>query len=175
MKREDLPAVPKKLDELAPAIQKLIDDVSDPTVTLGIESDGYGKCVEAMQRAAYLVHEYVASQLGVTGFQHDASSLRLLGMLRGYEGPFMVLDGENALYPQYDLEGRVREWLGSDETRTWLAEQARQKIAESEGQEPITLDDGSVIPPVHGAVRKHWEKLAGFEASIRSESGDDRG
>jgi hypothetical protein len=162
MTKTDKPDVPKMVAEIGPAIQALIDGVSNPLVKYGPNADGYGKCVEAMWRAAYIAHEYVASQLGVTVFQHSISSLTIMGVLRDYEGPYKVIDGANALYPQYDLVGDTQKWLDSEETRQWLAEQARERIAESEAREPITLEDGTEIPAVDGNVRKHWEALAAY-------------
>ncbi len=141
----DYPDIPDR-EGILPAIDELIAAVTDPDVTLGIETEGYGKCVEAMWRAAYIIHEYVAKQLGVTGFQHGGSSLRLLGKLRRYEGPFMVIDGSEALYPQYDLRGRVDDFLSSANTRKWLAECATALLA---------ANSAFVVGP----VADHWRGL----------------
>jgi len=126
----DKPTVPSSINELGPAIQSLIDGVSDPTVAYGPNTDSYGKCVEAMWRAAYIAHEAVARELGVTGFQHSVSSLTLLAALRGWTGPVMVLNGEDVLYPQYDLVQKTRDWLESDDVRTWLANEADKRLDE---------------------------------------------
>jgi hypothetical protein len=142
----DTPELQTTIEGVADAIKELIRGVGDPDVTLGIETDGYGKCVEAMWRAAYVAHEYVARELGVTGFQHSVSSLRVLGALRGYEGPYMVIDASNALYPQYDLLGQVTEFLGSESTGKWLAEAAQKKLNEDSGY-------------ANGRVVDHWWEL----------------
>lgn len=44
----EYPAVPATQEELIAQITSLVKAVADPDVKLGVESDGYGKCVEAM-------------------------------------------------------------------------------------------------------------------------------
>ena len=159
------PNVPAHPEALGEAIENLIAAVADPNITLGRESDGYGKCVEAMWRAAYMAHELVASRLGVTGFQHGASSLTLLGVLRDIEGPYMLVDASKGLYPQYDLPAQVCEFLEGDAVRSWLAREARKKLAEA-AKEPEfsewTDEDGVQhrVRHVHIDVEAHWKRLA---------------
>lgn len=146
---DDKPAVPTR-DELPAAIDAFIAGVFDPDVAYGPNTDGYGKAVEAMWRSAYVTHEYVASQLGVTGFQHSMSSLTLLGALNGIDGPYMLITVNDVLYPQYDVVGRVAEFLNSEDVRKWLVEQAKEKLAEFEAV------DGGFASSV---VAAHWRTI----------------
>ena len=161
------PRVPHNLEDLASEIAKLIASVEDPNVTLGIESDGYGKCVEAMWRAAYMAHELVASRLGVTGFQHGMSSLHLLGALRSLEGPYMIVDASQALYPQYDLVGKVQNFLAGQDVCSWLAREASKKLDDA-AKEPEfnewTDENGEAqrMRNVHPTVEAHWKRLAEY-------------
>ncbi len=60
-------------------------------------------------------------------------------------GPFVILKGEDELYPQYDNHKKLEEsreaWKG------WIAEQAAKKLVE--------------VDAAHPAVVEHWKKLAG--------------
>lgn len=150
MSKIDYPTIPAGLDELPGALRDLIASVSDPEVAYGANTDPYGKCVEVMWRAGYIAHELLAKELGVTGFQHSMSSLMLLAALRRMEGPFRIVDGENALYPQYDLVESTKEWLGTDDVRSWLADEAEKKLAEFAARtEPHAAD----------RVIEHWRAL----------------
>lgn len=105
----------------------------------------YGTCVYAMSMAAVATFNYVAHRLGVTGFQASCADLDILRRTRRLKGPFMLLDGEKALFPQYDLEKEVHEWLHSADLRSWLAKEARR-----------LLDERDLTAP---AVAAHWRKL----------------
>lgn len=106
----------------------------------------YGTCVYAMSMAATAAFNYVASKLGVTGFQASCADMDILRRTRSLDGPFMILDGSKALYPQYDLQAQVREWMQGNDFKKYLAEQAKKKLAE-----------GGIISP---SVEKHWRNLA---------------
>lgn len=108
----------------------------------------YGTCVYAMSILAEAAFNFVARRLGVTGFQASCADMDILRRTRGWKGPAMILDGENALYPQYDLRGRVDEWLTSEPFRQWCADEARKLIAERNGVGP------------HPNVAAHWDRLA---------------
>lgn len=104
----------------------------------------YGTCVYAVSMAATAAFYYVSHKLGVTGFQASCADLDILRRTRLMKGPFILLKAEDALYPQYDLRGRLDEalrgWL------PWLAEQAEKKLAEGRDAHPDVL--------------AHWEMLA---------------
>lgn len=164
MSSSDRPKTPSATSALAEEIEKLIAGVGDPDVIYGRETDGYGKCVEAMWRAAYMAHELVAKRLGVTGFQHSISSLKTVGALRDLEGPYRLMDVSNALYPQYDLLRDTEEFLGGDDVRTWLADKAAEKLAAIEGEPEFsewTDGDGVThrVRRVHERVEQHWKRL----------------
>ena len=130
-------------------IAAMVADVHDPSVAYGPNRDSYGKCVEVMWRAAYLAMETVARELGVTGYQHSVATLMAIGQMRNIEGPFTLVDLHDALYPQYDIPGRVAEFI--DEQRGWLAAEARKLL--SRGTEHA-----------HPDVVEHWQKLAAYVA-----------
>jgi len=105
----------------------------------------YGTCVYAMSMAAVAAFNYVAHQLGVTGFQASCADLDIVRRTRGIKGPFILLNGEDALYPQYDLPGRLQKALA--DWAPWLKEQAEERLAD--GRE------------AHPNVQAHWKHLAG--------------
>jgi hypothetical protein len=125
------PKTPKQLNEYIASLVKREHD--------------YGTCVYAMSMAAVAAFNYVAGELEVTGFQSGCADMDVIRRTRRMKGPFMVIDGENALYPQYDLREKLNKTL--DEWGPWLKEQAAKKL----------LEPGVV----HPAVKAHWEKLAG--------------
>jgi hypothetical protein len=110
-------------------------------------ADGYEKSADAMWQAALAAFEYVARKVGATGFQASWSALRFYGEAMNVRGPFMVVKIEDALYPQYDLPGRLAAYI--EENRGWLREQAVEKLA---GIERDSL--------VHPNVEAHWRRLA---------------
>lgn len=132
--REEKAPTPSTIKELNEYIESLIEMKHD-----------YGTCVYAMSLAATAAFNFVASRLGVTGFQVSCADLDVLRRTRSMEGPFMIIDGNNMLYPQYDIEGEVKKKLV--EWEDWAAEQAEKKLAE-----------GSTL--VAPRVVKHWEMLA---------------
>lgn len=107
----------------------------------------YGTCVYAMSMAATAAYNLVASKLGVTGFQARCADMDIIKRTRGLER-FMIVDLTNALYPQYDMHGRLREAL--DDMRPWLKEEATKLLA-----------DNSELANVN--VVEHWRKLAAWE------------
>lgn len=104
----------------------------------------YGTCVYAMSMAAEAAFNYVAGKVGSTGFQASCADLNFLRRTRGIKGPFMVIKGEDALYPQYDLRGKLEKAL--TEWEPWLREEAQKKLAED-----------SVA---HPDVIRYWKNLA---------------
>src|SRR6202789_1203352 len=107
----------------------------------------YGTCVYAMSMAATATFNYVAGQLGVTGFQSSCADMDILRRTRHLKGPFMIVNGEDALYPQYDFVGRVEKAM--EEWKPWLKEEAQKKLDEK-GQ-------------AHPDVVAHWKRLAEVE------------
>lgn len=108
--------------------------------------DGYNKSAEAMVTCAVAAFDWAASQVGATGFQASWAALTAYAKQMGIDGPLMVFQGANALYPQYDLPVRLNDWLTSDLMRTWLADQAVEKLAADSGL-------------AHPNVEAHWRAL----------------
>lgn len=108
----------------------------------------YGTCVYAMSMAATAAFNYVARKLGVTGFQASCADMDIVRRVRHMRGPFMIVNGADALYPQYDLHAKLGEFL--DEIKPWLAEEAAKSLA----------SESSVS--AHPNVVAHWKQLAEF-------------
>ena len=108
----------------------------------------YNTCVPAMSLAAVAAYNLVASKLGVSGFQASCADLDILRQTRGLESG-IVLNFENALYPQYNLPEQLADSLA--DSREWLAEKATALLA--------TKDENAEYP-AHPDVIAHWRKLA---------------
>lgn len=108
----------------------------------------YGTCVYAMSMAAEAAFNYVSGVLGVTGFQASMADLDFLRRTRGLKGPFLFMKAEDALYPQYDLPGRLEESM--EKWKPWLKEEAGKLLASTGGTAASSVVD-------------HWRKLAGTE------------
>lgn len=104
----------------------------------------YGTCVYAMSMAAQAAFNYVAGNLGVSGFQASCAGLEFVRRVGRIHGPFIILRAEDALYPQYNLEKNLRGML--NEAAPWLKAEAKKKLEHTDH--------------AHPAVIAHWEKLA---------------
>lgn len=111
----------------------------------------YGSCVYAMSLAAVAAFQYVASKLGVTGFQASCADLDFIRRTRNIKGPFMLVNAEKMLYPQYDIRSDLEEAI--EKWKPWAAEQAEKKLTEVTGF-------------VAESVKNHWIYLA----SLKKES-----
>ena len=109
----------------------------------------YGTCVYAVSLSAVATVHYVASRLGMTGFQVSCADLDILRRTRRIKGPLMVIDANDMLYPQTNPAEKLREAM--DGWRQWAADEAKRHLSESEG---------SAAP----AVVEHWRKLAAYRA-----------
>lgn len=134
MRTETVPTL-DTLDELKGYIDSLVERQHD-----------YGTCVYATSMAATAAFRLVARKLGITGFQASCADLDILRRTRRMEGPFIIINGEDALYLQYDLPGRLAEAL--EEWRPWLAVEAKKKLE----------DPGSGL--ANPRVLAHWKMLA---------------
>jgi len=126
---------PQTAEELAAQIQALVDADHD-----------YNTSADAMWKAALLAFNYAADKVGATGFQAGFAALTFYGEAMGIKGPFGIVEGEHALYPQYDEVAKVRGWI-EEKWRPWLIEEAQKKLAEDYG---------------HASTRvvAHWRALA---------------
>lgn len=134
MRAEEAPT-PDTVAELSEYITSLVERTHD-----------YGTCVYAMSLAATAAFNHVAHKLGATGAQSSFADLDILRRTRSMDGPFILLKGEDMLYPQCDLPRELREAMGK--WRGWAAEQAAKKLAEHEQKD------------VHPNVWVHWTTLA---------------
>jgi len=112
--------------------------------TLANREHTYGTCVYAMSIAAEAAFRFIAGKLGVTGFQASCADLDFLKRIRHYKGPFMVVDGSNLLYPQYQLKERTLETLRQWE-KEWCPGEAKKLLADKD----VAVSE----------VRAHWQRL----------------
>lgn len=134
--REAEVAVPESVEQLFEYIDSLTSRDHD-----------YGTCVYAMSMAATAAFNYVAHKLDVTGFQASCADMDVLRRTRHIEGPFMVIDADRMLYPQYSIERDVQQALVS--WGPWAAEQATNR-----------LQDPSKHHFVSPEVLAHWRRLS---------------
>lgn len=132
-------AIPRM--ESANALREFIDSL------VSMKHD-YGTCAYAMSMAAVAAYEYVAGQLGVTGFQASFADLDIIRRTRRLDGPFMLVTLDKSLYPQYDLLQEVQKFINKN--AKWRKEKAKEFL-----QEKNAL--------VHPNVLAHWETLATLE------------
>lgn len=109
---------------------------------------GYQLSAEALYKGAVAAFNYMAHKVGATGFQAEWAELEFVRVTRGLRAPFGILNGENMLYPQYDLRSKVDEWL--DDWKEWAQEEAKKKIKESKERKAF----------IHPNVLEHWKELA---------------
>jgi hypothetical protein len=131
---------PETAEELADLTAKLLDRPHD-----------YGSAPAALAKALAAAFNYHACRLGMSGAQAGFAGIELIRRVRRVKGPVFLLDLNDALYPQCDPVGRVREAV--EDNRQWLADEAKKLIAESRGERHV-----------HPDVRAHWEHLAAYEA-----------
>lgn len=123
---------PKSREELNEYLNKLEDEDLD-----------YGKCVYVMSLGATATFNYLAHKIGVTGFQASCADLDILRRTRSMDR-FMIVNLENALYPQYDLVAKLNKYL--EDNKDYLAERATELLTS--------------IEPAHPEVINHWKRLA---------------
>ena len=132
------------------------DALSAYIATLTERAHDYNTCIYAMSLAAVATFNYVAHNLGATGYQTSCATLDIFRRTRDIDGPFTVLQGAAMLYPQYnpvnDLQNSMASWS------PWLAEQAAKKLAEH---------DTSDVRP---AVYAHWQRLAASAVNKAADS-----
>lgn len=134
-------------DLTVPTFETMNDLVAYITTMKSIEHD-YGTAVYAMSMAATATLNYMARQLGATGFQVSCADLDILRRMRRLEGPFMILSLDKALYPQYDLHQQVDTFVHGN--IAWLRNEAKNLLAENESDE-FKADE---------RVVQHWKDLA---------------
>jgi hypothetical protein len=131
---------------------KTLKQLNEYIESLAKRNHEYGTCVYSVSMASVATFNYMAGVLGITGFQSGCADFDILRRTRHIKGPFMLIKGEDALYPQYDIPARVEKAL--EEWKPWLKEEAVKKLAES----------GSA----HPNVVAHWENLASAEVEVET-------
>ena len=131
--RESEAFSPKTPEELASYVSGLVNRPHD-----------YGTCVYAMSLAAVAAFNYVAGALGCTGFQASCADMDILRRTRRMEHGFTIINANDLLYPQYDVPGRVNEWI--EKTLPALA--------------PVAAEMLRGAPDAHPDVLAHWKMLA---------------
>lgn len=125
---------PESVEDLAAYIEGLVRRPHD-----------YGTCVYAMSLAANAAFNFVAGQLGVSGFQASCADLDFLRRTRRMEDrPFAIVDGEKLLFPQYDIRRDVERYI--KEWTPWAAEKALEFLSTKENAAPRVVE--------------HWKKIA---------------
>jgi hypothetical protein len=127
---------PKTIEQLTAYVQSLVDRPHD-----------YGTCVYAMSYAAVAAFNFVASKLGVTGFQASCADMDILRQTRGWKWG-RILDYDNLLYPQYCNDERFPSatvLIHDPKVRGQLREKAQKLLAEK--------------PKAHPDVIAHWRML----------------
>lgn len=117
----------------------------------------YNTSADALWEVAEAAFNYVASELGVTGFQAGYASMMLLKKTKGLDCPVAVIHGDDLLYPQYDIPAKVAEWI--EGWKPWAGEQARKLLAKSDPEH------------VHPDVWRRWEELALIPAEVQHNDG----
>ena len=108
----------------------------------------YGTCVYAMSLAATAAFNYVAHELGCTGFQASCADMDILRRTRHMESGFRIIDYNKLLYPQYlDEEHFPTMEVLLRENKDRLADQAIEKLKDAD---EFTSK----------AVVAHWKMLA---------------
>lgn len=133
--RKARPETPDTLESLMEYIREFVG-----------RSHDYNTCVDAVSLCSYATFKYVASQLGITGFQASCADMDLLRRTRIIKGPFGLIMAHDMLYPQCDPRRKFNEFM--EEWKGWAAEEAKKLIA--------TADQETVHPD----VLAHWRKVA---------------
>lgn len=119
------------MDELMDHLQQLIDQEHD-----------YNTSAEALHDGTVACFNFLAGELGNSGFQASWAVLKFLGTVNYYEGPYAVIKASDRLYPQYS--NRIDEILIS--WNDWIKEQAQEN-----------LDDHPDY--THPDVIAHWKRI----------------
>lgn len=120
-------------------IEQLMDFIS----VLTTREHDYGTSAYAMSLAATAAFQYVARKEGCTGFQASCADFDFLRRSRGIDGPFMLIKGDEFLFPQYDPHNKLSEF--STEINPWLREKAAEKL--------------KLGWQAHPRVVAHWESI----------------
>lgn len=138
----------QQMREMTVPYLETINDLVKYIQTLQQMDHDYGTCVYAMSMASQATFNFMARNLGVTGFQASCADLDFLRRTRLMKGPFMIIDLDKALYPQYDLHDDLDNFIHSN--IGWVREQASEHLAEEAAKEKGFAAD---------RVVEHWKAL----------------
>lgn len=127
---------------------KSVDDLVTYINSLLEREHEYGTAVYAMSLAATAAYNFVASKLGVTGAMAGLAALDTLRRIKHIDGPFMVVKGQDMLYPQCWPEQKFYKVL--DEWMPWASAEAG-KLLEEHAK--------TGFAHVHPNVLQHWKTL----------------
>lgn len=155
---------PRTEDELLAAIRDALAldlpaGIDPDNPTREVTASHYEQTAQALVTCALAAFEYAAHHGGVTGFQASWALLQVLVRGNGWDGPVLVLKGEDLLYPQYPAaDVHAREWRDADEVRRWLRDRARELLSKRRG--------------ANETVRDHWLTLAAADVPEREGEAD---
>lgn len=138
MRDQKVPFLDNK-EDLSKFIQALVDRPHE-----------YGTCVHAMSMAAVVAFNYVAKQLGCTGFQSSCADLDFIRRTRMIQEPFYLVTLRKVFYPQYNITEEIQEFIKKN--KDWIREEAKRKM------------DTDDINNVHPEVWAHWQRLASLDS-----------
>ena len=118
------------------------------------QSNDYSSIAEALTNVTVAMFNYFACKHGMTGFQVGWAGLKFLGVTRGIEAPFGIVDGSKLLYPQYDIHAEVDKWI-----EQWKPELGKLALKKLEEDNTFT----------HPDVIKRWQEYSKFAAVEETE------
>jgi hypothetical protein len=124
-------------------------ELSDYIQSLANREHDYGTAVYAMSMAATAAFNYMAKKVGASGFQASCADLDVLRRTRHLDR-FMIVNLNDALYPQTDLRQKLDEYL--EKSKDYLREEAQKQLDKYEAEEEPKF--------IHPEVKAHWERLA---------------
>lgn len=123
--------------------------------TLTRRKHDYGTCVYAMSLASVATYNYVASRLGVTGFQASCADLDIISRTRGMKHGFRLINYADLLYPQYrdKIDAITFDALIAENGEA-LGKEARVLLAENRDAHPNVI--------------AHWKRIAALAPKATS-------
>ena len=129
-------AWPKTEDDLIKYIRRLLNGKHD-----------YGTCVYAVSLATLATFRYMASKLGITGFQASCADMDFIRRVRHYKDGFRIVDYNKLLFPQYINDEHFPSHMQLlMENLPHLQRKAKKLLKES--------------PEAHPNVRSRWAFVA---------------
>ncbi len=126
-----------------------IDQLTSFIIMLVERQHEYGTCPYAMSIAAEATFNYIARQLGATGFQTSCGDMDFIRRTRHFKHGYSITDYSKLLYPQYLNDEYFPNWKQLiEKNKEHLAKTAKEFLAEKDSDS------------VHKEVLAHWKCLA---------------